>query len=303
MPPTGAPGPAAPPAAEIDPACPSTGRHNTREAYLRDRCRCPVARRISTRYRKHWNVDKLAGKARMVDATGTRRRIQALTAAGWDHTTIAVRLGLAGRSSVQGMLRYQRVRLTTAQRVGRLYDQLAGQPGPSVRAAFQARQYGYAPPLAWDEDTIDDPAAGPADGWQRDPDAPLVADMDDIEHLRRYGMDDETIEREHRIAPADVLAAATRRRIAEENARTRYRDDPQRVAAAVQAAQDGAGEPLRGLTSRETALAVLALHEGGWTYAEITRRTGRAPSTARTDAHRGRIFRAELAARQDEAAA
>jgi hypothetical protein len=37
-------------------------------------------------------------------------------------------------------------------------------PGPSHRTRARARALGYAPPLAWDDDAIDDPSAQPCPG-------------------------------------------------------------------------------------------------------------------------------------------
>jgi predicted DNA-binding protein (UPF0251 family) len=48
---------------------------------------------------------------------------------------------------------------STAARVARLYDLLSMRPGPSPIAKRRALAKGWAPPLAWDDDTIDDPRA------------------------------------------------------------------------------------------------------------------------------------------------
>ncbi|WP_205859648.1 helix-turn-helix domain-containing protein, partial [Phycicoccus flavus] len=54
--------------------------------------------------------------------------------------------------------------LVTVQRwreVRDVYDRLSMTPGPSPETRGWAVKLGYAPPLAWDEDTIDDPTATP----------------------------------------------------------------------------------------------------------------------------------------------
>lgn len=42
-----------------------------------------------------------------------------------------------------------------------VYERLSMSPGPSQTCRDRARSRGYAPPLAWDEHTIDDPRATP----------------------------------------------------------------------------------------------------------------------------------------------
>ncbi len=54
--------------------------------------------------------------------------------------------------------------LVTIQRwreISELYDRLSMTPGPSPQTRGWAKTLGYAPPLAWDEDTIDDPRSRP----------------------------------------------------------------------------------------------------------------------------------------------
>lgn len=114
-------------------------------------------------------VDSLAGGA-FIDSTGTLRRLQALIAMGWSQSKLGERIGVTGSNFGQ-LLRRGRVTKQTAQRVAKLYDELWDTPPPSAthrdritvsRARNYARAHGFAPPLAWDDDTIDDPAARPA---------------------------------------------------------------------------------------------------------------------------------------------
>lgn len=100
--------------------------------------------------------------AAVVDAVGTRRRLQALIALGWTQTELAQRTGLL-LSTVNALVhaRWANVQHATHLRVCRVFDDLSGTPGPSTRARLMAARRGWAPPLAWDDDTIDDPAAAP----------------------------------------------------------------------------------------------------------------------------------------------
>lgn len=110
-----------------------------------------------------------------LDAAGTVRRLQALAFNGWPMAALGRRLGVS-RQSLRQTLRYTRVSRATAETVRALYDELWDQAPPQGdkferRAATmtrnQARANGWVPPLAWDEDAIDDPAATPAGDWER----------------------------------------------------------------------------------------------------------------------------------------
>lgn len=103
----------------------------------------------------------MAGQSR-VDATGTRRRLQALSAIGYSQEDLIGRLGMAAAWahclwSDQKLL----VAAATAARVEALYNELSMTPGTASRARLWAVRRGYPPPLAWDDDAIDDPGARP----------------------------------------------------------------------------------------------------------------------------------------------
>ena len=115
---------------------------------------------------------------RCVTVTGVIRRVQALFAAGWTTrslmgaiaeqtgTTVAHSrlLWLACHSTPKTL-----VNQATLDAIAKAYDKLAivdpVTRGVSPLAAANARQHAvscaWAPPLAWDDDTIDDPAAIP----------------------------------------------------------------------------------------------------------------------------------------------
>jgi hypothetical protein len=108
---------------------------------------------------------------RGVDATGTRRRMQALAWMGWSTVNLSHRVGL--RPATLHTLTYRgTVSTRTARRVAHVYQQLSHLTGPSQQSATKARKAGHAPPMAWDDNTIDDPAAHPDYGarevhWRR----------------------------------------------------------------------------------------------------------------------------------------
>ena len=109
---------------------------------------------------------------RRLDATGTRRRLQALATLEWSVTSLAARSELAVRT-LRRALTSTTVTAETARAVGRLYDQLQTAPAahrtPGERAAVArtkaaAQRAGWRGSLAWedidgDPDDGDEPAA------------------------------------------------------------------------------------------------------------------------------------------------
>lgn len=102
-----------------------------------------------------------------VDSTGTRRRLQALIALGWSVGQISKRSGL-DRQRLDGALHGRDVIKATRDAVTALYDELWDAPPPETnqreriaasRSRRRAALNGWVPPLAWDDDTIDDPSA------------------------------------------------------------------------------------------------------------------------------------------------
>jgi hypothetical protein len=98
---------------------------------------------------------------RGVNSAGTRRRVQALSWMGWPCTEVAVRAGMPVSTLRTLILPSRQISYTLARRVAAVYDLLSLTPGPSKGAAAKARQLGFAPPMAWDDDRIDDPKTRP----------------------------------------------------------------------------------------------------------------------------------------------
>lgn len=98
---------------------------------------------------------------RGVDGTGTYRRCKALLWMGWPWAEIDRRVGLKPYTLATYRVRHEPISYRVASRVAAVYDELSHLPGPSKQTATKARRSGYAPPAAWDEDTIDDPTARP----------------------------------------------------------------------------------------------------------------------------------------------
>jgi DNA-binding XRE family transcriptional regulator len=104
-----------------------------------------------------------------VDGTGTRRRMQALMALGYSTTELSARLHKP-RPFASRVMRQEFVVEPTRIAVAALYDELSMTKLPDTwevqRIRNIAAKNGYAPPLAWDDDVIDDPSAEPAE-WKR----------------------------------------------------------------------------------------------------------------------------------------
>lgn len=169
-------GPAAGSADEsAEPATCLASRHDTPSARRHHGCICPTAQEKYRRYARF----QYAGKAHLstdvehrVDATGTRRRIQALYAIGYREDDLARRLGytqpkqvFAERVCVIPFMHNsdsrRRVYTSTAAKVTALYEALRNEPGPSEHLRQRARRFGWYRPDEWDRADIDDPASTP----------------------------------------------------------------------------------------------------------------------------------------------
>ncbi|QYC54969.1 helix-turn-helix DNA-binding domain protein [Arthrobacter phage Popper] len=134
-----------------------------------------------------------------VPSTGLRRRLQALLTMGWRHQDLEPLLGFDS-----GVVLYQQgdVTFRKHEATKRVYDQLWNKRGPAdLRTQRAVAKAGYAPPLAWDDDSIDDPTAAPDLGARiyaqgRAPEGALHqadATVEDMEFLIREGLSWETL--------------------------------------------------------------------------------------------------------------
>jgi transcriptional regulator with XRE-family HTH domain len=144
-----------------------------------------------------------------VDATGSIRRLRALHSIGWSQAEIARRIGW----TPQNLNRYfitdpESIRLSTARSITALFNQLQLIPGPSQRSRNHARKLNWAPPLAWDEDTIDDPVAKPDRGEQK-----TLAFPERYAEMRELGYDDLEILRKWKVKPESLLRQLDRYKI------------------------------------------------------------------------------------------
>jgi hypothetical protein len=153
-------------------ACPAP-RHDA-TGYQRYGCRCDEGRRAQRRYCKRLQLAKRRGQPPKVDNTATIRRIQALAWMGWSERELErrARIGLGTVDTVKRRKSHLVCR-TTADAIAAVYDRLWDVDGGNRQSKAYARRAGWAPPAAWDDDTIGDPAARPAHGarvaWRDDP--------------------------------------------------------------------------------------------------------------------------------------
>ena len=139
--------------------------------YIHHGCRCPDCTTAHARRHKQWRLQHARTGPAMVDSTGTLRRLRALCWAGWSRAQIAAMVRMA-KPNVQALIGGEGglVHRRTEQAVRRAYDRYwKGPPAPTMaaeksritRARKAAELNGWAPPLAWDDDSIDNPEAKP----------------------------------------------------------------------------------------------------------------------------------------------
>lgn len=211
-----------------DPWCTAT-RHGTRPAYGGG-CRCTTARTAAARYEAGRQLDLLNGKGpRMVSPVGSIRRLRALVRLGWSTRQIAAAAGTSPKTIdhwTRG--RGATMRRLSAEKIQRAYDRLSMRLPPerttnekqlAVRARSRGEHNSWAPPLAWDDDQIDDPLARPHYGsaWRSPFDIAMVMALVDggvrtrklhhdeageaVRLLRKRGISDRRIEDEYGLKP------------------------------------------------------------------------------------------------------
>lgn len=152
--------------------CPPTHKHGENgTCYSGHGCRCDDCKQGRAEYQFWWEHMRAAGRAFVVDATGTRRRLQALAALGWSARAIGDRFGRGDGIVHRWMTRSATVTRATAVMVDAWFTELA-MTKPALdtvhdrysvgRARAHAARRGWVPPLAWD-DIDNDPAPARTD--------------------------------------------------------------------------------------------------------------------------------------------
>ena len=94
-----------------------------------------------------------------VPSVGAVRRIRALMTMGWRYQDLSPRLGFPADKVKENAAWIGRHK---HEAIIRLYDELWDTPGPAAKGSItKLLNRGWHKPMAWDDDTIDDPAAEP----------------------------------------------------------------------------------------------------------------------------------------------
>ena len=126
---------------------------------------CERPAQVRGRCRSHYNAFRkrelvLGRWTSRRDSIGTARRIRALVAIGYTQAELAREVGMH-ESWICKLAKGDRAQANSATvtRVTEVYNRLSMTPGSSDRARRHALRHGWPPPLAWEEDEIDDPTA------------------------------------------------------------------------------------------------------------------------------------------------
>lgn len=161
---------------------------------------------------------------REVPAVGVYRRARAMMRLGWTRESLG--RTRAEWATLRAVLdgRQHRVKAGFHRHIQRLYDERSMTLGPHAGNRTRFAREGYPPPLAWSDDSIDDPSAVPDLGEQADVFAAFLEDAvelwetgEDVEQVcRRLGVSLAAAEmRMRRHHNGHPLAAALRCRMAE----------------------------------------------------------------------------------------
>ncbi|TYP82041.1 hypothetical protein [Blastococcus xanthinilyticus] len=164
--------------------------------------------READRARLHrWTVRRAqAGGPLFVSSLGTTRRMRALAALGWRYSDLAVELRVVESRVGHLTVRPNRVvHRDTAAAVATVYERLSMTFGPSEVTRTRAAARGWAPPMFWDDDTIDDPAGRPRRSGPTD-----SAALDDIAIARAMRGERVPLRRAERAEASRRLTAAGR---------------------------------------------------------------------------------------------
>lgn len=148
------------------------GTHPAYQAHRRNGEKpCKPCSQAHVKYEKRRTWDASQGRPRQIAATGTERRVQALVALGWTYGSIGEPMGVTAGAVYRMATRYSpTVFRSTAEKVAAVYEQMSMTLPPTETrqqkrdasyARTVARKRGWVVPLAWDDDTIDDPEAKP----------------------------------------------------------------------------------------------------------------------------------------------
>lgn len=192
--------------------------HGTMAAYNRCGCRCTACTKANRSSERLRQLDHLSGRARMVDATGVRRRLQALHAIGWTSRLIGEQLGMQPSPYSALLNTRAQVRVATKERVNAVYDALWNRTPPTAtpyerraatRARNTARRKGWLGPLHWNDEDLDRPEARPvvlvAGGPACQSLPPRHGELDEVVVLRALAGENVPLTRAERLTVVQEL--------------------------------------------------------------------------------------------------
>jgi hypothetical protein len=136
---------------------PDDPRHGTSRGYVLG-CRLDCCRRAQMVYMKRYRMGQTP---KLIDPTGTIRRIRALHCMGYSSRELGAMVG-KGVEWTRQLAASTVITTTNAALVADLYDRLSMTPAAhelADRIRRESLAKGWLPPLAWDD--IDDPAESP----------------------------------------------------------------------------------------------------------------------------------------------
>lgn len=163
-------------------------KHGTRSMYSA-KCRCGPCTKAATKA-KNVRVLRMMDGPLKVPALGAIRRLHSLRAFGHPLQEICDEMGVTmGAMSSLLYTTQDRTMVTRTlhDRIDAVYRRRSAYPGSSELTRKRAASQGYAPPAAWDDDALDDPAGVP-DGMRAEDGRPR-ADLDEWWFLVRSGED------------------------------------------------------------------------------------------------------------------
>ncbi|MFF0055617.1 hypothetical protein ACFYRI_14630 [Streptomyces microflavus] len=180
-------------------------------------------------HNKILNTQPRPSRAQLVDVTGSMRRVQALMRVGHSLRVIATECR-ASRNRIHSISNgaQDTIRREFAERIAEAYKRLAFRP--PARDRFTARTInsaiarGLHGPLAWDDETIEDPNASPDVGSTRDQlnrDELAAHRRADVAHLDGFGVSVEEIARRLGMAESTVKGIVKELRAGERRDRSK----------------------------------------------------------------------------------
>lgn len=136
-----------------------------------------------------------------VPSIGVSRRLRALVAIGYPMAYLSRQLSIHQSYISKLAVGYRNTcNPDTAAKVAALYDRISMTPGPSQAARDKAHRRGWMPPLAWDDDEIDDWLATPHPGHQE-----RIGFTERFLEMRELGYSDLIIAQRWKIRPGSLL--------------------------------------------------------------------------------------------------